>query len=98
MMTSMGKNMWAEISADIPRGASAERRNEKVPCYSLTKTECLYVATKFNDEVRAQKFSTSSRDFWRRLSKMETSSLLRSTCAKVHIFTFTFSHFTTFQS
>lgn len=28
------------------------RRNE--PCYSLTKTECLYVATKFNDEARAK--------------------------------------------
>ena len=26
----------------------------KVPCYSLTKTECLYVATKFNDEARAK--------------------------------------------
>ena len=25
-----------------------------VPCYSLTKTECLYVATKFNDEARAK--------------------------------------------
>ena len=23
------------------------------PCYSLTKTECLYIATKFNDEARA---------------------------------------------
>lgn len=25
-----------------------------LPCYSLTKTECLYVATKFNDEARAK--------------------------------------------
>ena len=24
------------------------------PCYSLTKTECLYIATKFNDEARAK--------------------------------------------
>ena len=24
------------------------------PCYELTKTECLYVATKFNDEARAK--------------------------------------------
>ena len=23
----------------------------KVPCYQLTKTECLYIATKFNDET-----------------------------------------------
>jgi len=34
-----------------------------VPCYSLTKTECLYVATKFNDEVRAQKFTFSHSHF-----------------------------------
>ena len=25
-----------------------------LPCYSLTKTECLYIATKFNDEARAK--------------------------------------------
>ena len=24
------------------------------PCYQLTKTECLYIATKFNDEARAR--------------------------------------------
>ena len=23
-----------------------------LPCYALTKTECLYIATKFNDEAR----------------------------------------------
>ena len=26
----------------------------KLPCYSLNKTECLYIATKFNDEARAR--------------------------------------------
>lgn len=26
----------------------------RLPCYYLTKTECLYVATKFNDEARAK--------------------------------------------
>ena len=25
-----------------------------LPCYILTKTECLYIATKFNDEARAK--------------------------------------------
>ena len=25
-----------------------------LPCYSLTKTECFYIATKFNDEARAK--------------------------------------------
>ncbi len=29
-------------------------QNKMVPCYSLTKTECLYIATKFNDEARAK--------------------------------------------
>jgi phage regulator Rha-like protein len=26
----------------------------EVPCYQLAKTECLYIATKFNDEARAK--------------------------------------------
>ena len=25
-----------------------------LPCYVLTKTECLYIATKFNDKARAK--------------------------------------------
>ena len=29
-----------------PNGGTRE-----VPCYMLTKTECLYIATKFNDEA-----------------------------------------------
>ncbi len=31
-----------------------DAKGELRPCYSLTKTECLYVATKFNDEARAK--------------------------------------------
>ena len=30
-----------------------DKKGELRPCYSLTKTECLYIATKFNDEARA---------------------------------------------
>ena len=33
----------------LPNGGTKE-----VPCYVLTKTECLYIATKFNDEERAR--------------------------------------------
>ena len=33
-----------------PNGGTRE-----VPCYSLTKTECLYIATKFNDEARCDR-------------------------------------------
>ena len=31
-----------------------DKKGELRPCYSLTKTECLYIATKFNDEARAK--------------------------------------------
>ncbi len=31
-----------------------DAKGEKRPCYNLTKTECLYIATKFNDEARAK--------------------------------------------
>ena len=31
-----------------------DSKGELRPCYSLSKTECLYIATKFNDEARAQ--------------------------------------------
>lgn len=31
-----------------------DAKGEMRPCYSLTKTECLYIATKFNDEARAK--------------------------------------------
>ena len=31
-----------------------DQKGEFRPCYSLTKTECLYIATKFNDEARAR--------------------------------------------
>lgn len=34
---------------EIPNGGTRE-----VPCYQLSKTECLYIATKFNDEARAK--------------------------------------------
>lgn len=37
------------IIKEMPNGAT-----RKDPCYELTKTECLYIATKFNDEARAR--------------------------------------------
>ena len=36
---------------DVKIGNGAIRQD---PCYQLTKTECLYIATKFNDEARAK--------------------------------------------
>lgn len=37
------------ITNEMPNGAT-----RKDPVYELTKTECLYIATKFNDEARAR--------------------------------------------
>lgn len=37
------------ITRELPNGGSKQE-----PCYELTKTECLYIATKFNDEARAR--------------------------------------------
>ena len=31
-----------------------DKKGELRPCYQLAKTECLYIATKFNDEARAK--------------------------------------------
>ena len=39
------------MSREVEIGNGAVRQ---VPCYSLTQTECLYIATKFNDEARAR--------------------------------------------
>ena len=35
-------------------GSYKDANGQLRPCYSLTKTECLYIATKFNDEARAK--------------------------------------------
>ena len=34
-----------------------DSKGELRPCYSLSKTECLYIATKFNDEVTSPRSS-----------------------------------------
>lgn len=46
---------WQKVSQSNFRLASyIDRQGKERPCYHLTKTECLYVATKFNDEARAK--------------------------------------------
>ncbi len=42
---------FALMFREVKIGNNAVRRD---PCYQLTKTECLYIATKFNDEARAK--------------------------------------------
>ncbi len=46
---------WEKVSGlKFELGSYRDANNQERPCYSLTKTECLYVATKFNDEARAK--------------------------------------------
>jgi Rha family phage regulatory protein len=48
-----------------------DKKGELRPCYSLTKTECLYVATKFNDEARAKLVLR-----WEELEKKERANVI----------------------
>lgn len=46
---------WMKIAESNFRLGSYKDANRQLrPCYQLTKAECLYIATKFNDEARAR--------------------------------------------
>jgi hypothetical protein len=46
---------WVKISqGNFSLGSYKDANGQLRPCYMLTKTECLYIATKFNDEARAK--------------------------------------------
>lgn len=46
---------WEKVSQSKFRLASyTDAQGKSRPCYELTKRECLYVASKFNDEARAK--------------------------------------------
>ena len=46
---------WETVAASKFRlGTYMDGTHQPRPCYLLTKTECLYIATKFNDEARAR--------------------------------------------
>jgi phage antirepressor YoqD-like protein len=47
-----------------------DAKGESRPCYRLTKTECLYIATKFNDEARAKLVIR-----WEQLEQKERTSM-----------------------
>ena len=47
-----------------------DQKGELRPCYQLTKTECLYIATKFNDEARVRRWKTSPTCWPRKYRKM----------------------------
>lgn len=49
------ENAWVKVAQrKFPLGSYKDANNQDRPCYILNKTECLYVATKFNDEARAK--------------------------------------------
>ena len=46
---------WEKVNGrNFALVAYTDSKDEQRPCYSLSKTECLYIATKFNDEARAK--------------------------------------------
>ncbi len=49
------EDTWAKINGrKFALVDYTDAKGEKRPCYALTKTESLYIATKFNDEARAK--------------------------------------------
>ena len=46
---------WEKVAGlKFQLGSYKDLNGQFRPCYQLTKTECLYIATKFNDEARAK--------------------------------------------
>ena len=46
---------WAKVTqGNFSLSTYQDATGRTLPCYVLTKTECLYIATKFNDEARAR--------------------------------------------
>lgn len=64
---SQGKFSLSSRKVEQPNGGIRE-----YPCYELTKTECLYVATKFNDEARAKLVLR-----WEELEKKQRAQMLQ---------------------
>lgn len=49
------ENAWIKVNGGIFSLVEyTDAKGEKRPMYQLNKTECLYIATKFNDEARAK--------------------------------------------
>lgn len=58
---------WEEVCGSKFRLTSyIDRQGKERPMYSLTKTECLYISTKFNDEARARLVLR-----WEKLDRMD---------------------------
>ena len=58
---------WVQVAGSNFRLGSYKDLNGQLrPCYILTKTECLHIATKFNDEARvdAQRSALPELETW----------------------------------
>ena len=64
---------WKKVSeGNFSLASYIDAQGKKRPCYELTKTECLYVATKFNDEARAKLVIR-----WEELERKARASMLQ---------------------
>lgn len=62
---------WEKVAqGNFSLGSYTDKNNQARPCYYLNKTECLYIATKFNDEARAKLVLR-----WEELEKKERSNI-----------------------
>ena len=63
---------WVKVNGGkFSRVEYKDAKGEMRPCFELTKTECLYVATKFNDEARAKLVLR-----WEELERKERANMI----------------------
>lgn len=63
---------WEKVNGGkFSRVEYKDAKGEMRPCFELTKTECLYVATKFNDEARAKLVLR-----WEELERKERANMI----------------------
>ena len=63
---------WEKVNGgNFSRVEYKDAKGEMRPCFELTKTECLYVATKFNDEARAKLVLR-----WEELERKERANMI----------------------
>lgn len=64
---------WEETTeGKFSRSEYKDSTGRTLPCFELTKTECLYVATKFNDKARAKLVIK-----WEELERKERANMLQ---------------------
>jgi len=64
---------WEKVTeGKFSRSEYKDSTGRTLPCFELTKTECLYVATKFNDEARAKLVLR-----WEELEKKQRAQMLQ---------------------